>query len=117
MQNVNFIKMNGAGNDFVIFDARKQSLNLTTIQLRQIADRNNSATNGCDQIIVLKNSQKADVFMHIYNADGSEVNACGNATRCIATILEKELQKLPVTIQTNADILAGVKKIFHWSEF
>lgn len=107
---VPFIKMNGAGNDFVIFDARSKPLQLTKEQLRAIADRKNALTKGCDQVIVMEPSAKADVFMRIYNADGGEVAACGNATRCIAGILEQELGRLPVTIETRAGILKGVKE-------
>lgn len=110
---ITFVKMNGAGNDFVIFDARSQKITLTPEQIREIASRSNPTTKGCDQIIIMEPSSKADVFMRIYNADSSEVNACGNATRCVADLLEKELGKLPVTIETNADILQGVKKQSH----
>jgi len=110
MHTIPFVKMNGAGNDFVIFDARKQTLHLAPDQIRKLSDRNNDLTGGCDQLIVLEPSHKADVFMRIFNADGGEVNACGNATRCVADIMEKELKRLPVTIQTNVDILKGMKK-------
>jgi diaminopimelate epimerase len=106
-----FIKMNGSGNDFVIFDAREGIMTLTVEEIRTIANRDNPVTKGCDQIIVIESSEQADAFMRIYNADGSEVNACGNATRCVADLLEKELGRLPVTIQTNADILTGVEKL------
>ncbi|MBY0427888.1 MAG: diaminopimelate epimerase, partial [Alphaproteobacteria bacterium] len=83
-----FIKMHGLGNDFVILDARKNAFQLTLSkispgQIKRIADRNRGV--GCDQVIVLKNSTKsADLYMGIYNADGSEAAACGNATRCVA---------------------------------
>lgn len=107
-----FIKMNGAGNDFVILDARETPVRLTTDQVKWIASRGNSATRGCDQVIVMERSQNADVFMRIYNADGSQVDACGNATRCVASILEEELQRLPVTIETNAGLLRGLEKAY-----
>lgn len=110
---VPFIKMNGAGNDFVIFDARTQKITLSPEQIREIASRSNPVTKGCDQIILMEPSSKADIFMRIYNADSSEVDACGNATRCVADLLEKELGYLPVTIETNANILKGVKKQSH----
>jgi len=105
-----FLKMNGAGNDFVIFDARQNPVRLTPQQVRKVAARDNTVTKGCDQVIVMEPSKKADAFMRIYNADGGEVDACGNATRCVAEILESELGKLPVSIQTNAGILQGVRK-------
>lgn len=106
-----FIKMNGSGNDFVIFDGRQEAISLTPEQVRAIADRSNPVTKGCDQVIVAETSREANVFMRIYNADGSEVNACGNATRCMVHLMEKELGKMPVTIQTKAGILEGVDKI------
>lgn len=107
-----FSKMNGAGNDFVIFDGRDEKIALSPGQVRSIAARANSTTGGCDQVIVLENSKKADVFMRIYNADGGEVSSCGNATRCVAAILEGELEKLPVTIETRAGILQGLQKAY-----
>jgi diaminopimelate epimerase len=105
-----FSKMNGAGNDFIIFDARCQNINLSPEQIRALSSRDNKVTGGCDQLLILKPSTDADIFMQIYNADGGEVDACGNATRCIADILEEELGRLPVTIETNAAILQGVQK-------
>ena len=107
-----FVKMNGSGNDFVIFDAREQRLSLTPDQLRAVASRSNVATGGCDQVIVMEHSNEADVFMRIFNADGGQVDACGNATRCVAGILEHELERLPVSIRTNADLLQGVQKAY-----
>lgn len=110
---MNFTKMNGAGNDFVVIDARMSPLVLNFEQVRAIAARDNPLTKGCDQVIMLEASQTADVFMRIYNADGGEVDACGNATRCVADIMEKELHRLPVSIQTNVDILRGIRKTAH----
>lgn len=108
-----FIKMNGAGNDFVVIDARQQSMVLSFEQVRAIASRTNPVTKGCDQVIVMEPSAAADVFMRIYNANGGEVDACGNATRCIAHFLEKELGRVQVSIQTNVALLHAVKKVAH----
>ncbi len=80
-----FLKMHGLGNDFVVFDARVQPLALTNAQVRALADRHTGI--GCDQLIVIEASDTADAFMRIYNADGGEVEACGNAARCVATLL------------------------------
>lgn len=103
--------MNGAGNDFVVIDARNNEIiDLSLEQVKGFCSRSNPVTKGCDQLLILKASEKADLFMQIYNADGSEVDACGNATRCIADILYKELGRLPVSIETNAAILQGVEK-------
>lgn len=96
-----FIKMNGAGNDFVIFDGRTEKITLTPEQVRDIAARGNRVTKGGDQVIVMEPSKKADVFMRIYNADGSESSSCGNATRCIASLMPKE----QVIVETRAGLL------------
>src|SRR4030042_4919287 len=80
-----FRKMNGLGNDFVVLDARPRALALGPDAVRAIADRKEGI--GCDQIIALEPSRKADVFMRIWNADGGEVGACGNAARCVAGLL------------------------------
>ena len=97
--------MNGAGNDFVIIDARTLSLRLKSEQVRKIAARNNPLTHGCDQLIILESDTNADVFMRIYNADGSEVDACGNATRCVGWLIMEEKNLGNATIRTNADTL------------
>lgn len=103
-----FIKMSGAGNDFVIFDARLAPITLTPEQIREIATRDNAVTGGCDQLIIMEPSTRADVFMRIYNADGTEVDACGNATRCIGwkIIEEKADVRYEPRIETNAGILS-----------
>lgn len=93
-----FIKMSGAGNDFVIFDARKTAVSLTAQQIKKISQRKNI---GCDQLIILKNSSGADCEMEIYNSDGSLSGACGNATRCVASLFDKT----EVKIKTAAGIL------------
>lgn len=100
-----FRKMHGLGNDFVIFDGRSDPLDLTGAQVRLIASRNRGI--GCDQIITLLPSERADVYMKIHNADGSEVNACGNATRCVGDILMGESGGDQVTIETAAGRLTA----------
>lgn len=103
MSEIPFIKMNGLGNDFAIFDGRERPINLIGRTAELIANRSEGV--GCDQVIVMEPSEEADVFMRIYNADGSEVDACGNATRCVARIVAGELNQVGVTIETNAGIL------------
>lgn len=94
-----FMKMHGAGNDFVIIDDRAQALNLTPAHVRHLADRRLGI--GCDQFITLEPGQNgADVFMRIHNPDGSEAGACGNATRCVATLIGRELGRDHVVIRT-----------------
>ncbi len=98
-----FIKAHGLLNDFVIFDARTNALDLDSSTVARIADRR--AGVGCDQLIVLEPSDTADCFMTIYNADGSEVGACGNATRCVGDILAREAGHTSVHIETRAGLL------------
>ena len=83
-----FVKMHGAGNDFVVIDERPRPLDLSPVQVRQLADRRLGI--GCDQFITLHPpppGTDADVFMRIRNPDGNEAGACGNATRCVAELL------------------------------
>jgi diaminopimelate epimerase len=79
-----FHKMHGLGNDFVIFDAREAPLELDGARVRAISDRRTGV--GCDQLILIEPSETADLKMRIFNADGSEVEACGNAARCVALL-------------------------------
>lgn len=98
-----FHKMHGLGNDFVIFDAREHDLSLTGGQVRALADRHLGI--GCDQLIVMRApsaSGTADMAMQIFNHDGSEVSACGNATRCVVALAGHE-----VLIETGAGLLRG----------
>ncbi|WP_417783407.1 diaminopimelate epimerase [Terasakiella pusilla] len=100
-----FIKMHGLGNDFVVLDARENPIDLTAAQVQAMADRRTGA--GCDQFIVMEPAKDsaADVFMRIRNADGNEVEACGNATRCIARLMMDELGKTEVTVETVVGLL------------
>lgn len=106
MMQVPFIRMNGAGNDFVVLDGRLAPPNLSEAQVKAICARSNDSTKGCDQLIVLERSHDAHVFMRIYNADGSQVSACGNATRCIARLVAEEMHADNVTIETRAGLLS-----------
>src|SRR5215469_2606703 len=94
-----FLKMNGLGNDFVVFDARKQGFGLSTDTARAIADRRHGV--GCDQVIVIERGRDGfDAVMRSINADGGEVESCGNASRCVARLLMEELDQPRVTIDT-----------------
>ncbi|HPF79256.1 MAG TPA: diaminopimelate epimerase [Alphaproteobacteria bacterium] len=102
---INFKKMHGLGNDFVIIDGRENGLKLSAEQRRLIADRQRGV--GCDQLIVIersKNWQEMN-FMRIYNPDGSEAEACGNATRCVAHLLMREDQVDNIILETVAGSL------------
>ena len=98
-----FRKMNGLGNDFAVLDARQSGFRIDAEYARRIADRVSGV--GCDQVIVIELSREADAFMRIYNPDGSEVTACGNATRCVAALLAVELGCSDVSIETGAGVL------------
>ncbi|MCC0009455.1 MAG: diaminopimelate epimerase [Hyphomicrobiaceae bacterium] len=83
-----FVKMNGLGNDFIVVDGRTSPVRIDAEEASHLANRQTGI--GCDQVIVLEASRHADVKMRILNADGSEVGACGNATRCVAWLLAEE---------------------------
>jgi diaminopimelate epimerase len=100
-----FRKMNGLGNDFVVIDARERAIDISEAQARAIADRKSGI--GCDQIIVMEKSSLADVRMRIWNAEGGEVESCGNASRCIADIVMDERGASSVTIDTKGGFLVG----------
>jgi diaminopimelate epimerase len=102
-QSIPFRKMNGLGNDFVVLDARTRPLVLGDDAVRAIADRKEGI--GCDQLIALEPSARADVFMRIWNADGGEVGACGNAARCVASLVAAELGEPRVSIETESGML------------
>ncbi|MDZ5647253.1 diaminopimelate epimerase [Nitrospirillum sp. BR 11828] len=105
-----FLKMHGLGNDFVVLDARTTPLSLTGAQARVLADRRFGV--GCDQIIILEPPQSAgaDVFMRILNPDGSESGACGNATRCVASLVAAEgAGRDRLTVETISGLLPAVR--------
>ncbi|RYE87188.1 MAG: diaminopimelate epimerase [Hyphomicrobiales bacterium] len=97
--------MNGLGNDFVVVDARASGQRFSAEQVRKISDRATGI--GADQMIVMERPQAdgVDVFMRIYNQDGGEIDACGNASRCIAALVAGEVGRDSITLQTNAGLL------------
>lgn len=105
---MDFLIMNGAGNRFGIFDARGAAdFALSVDHVRKIAEPGGAimGPKGADQIIIIRDSDDADVFMEIRNRDGGAVGACGNATRCVAWIILEETQGDNCTIRTDADLL------------
>ena len=98
-----FIKMHGLGNDFVVLDLRQRPLLLDAAQARRIGNRRTGV--GCDQVIAIEPSSRADAFMRIRNSDGEEVEACGNGTRCVASLLFAELGRQDAVIETVAGLL------------
>jgi diaminopimelate epimerase len=102
-----FRKMNGLGNDFVVLDARTKQISISEDQARAIANRKTGV--GCDQLIVMEKSSVANVRMRIWNAEGSEVPSCGNASRCIADIIFSETGEDTATIDTKGGFLIATK--------
>ncbi len=93
-----FVKMEGCGNDFVVFDERSGSYGFTPARIAALADRRRGI--GCDQFISIEHVTGADAFMRIHNPDGSEARACGNATRCVADLLARESGRRSLVIRT-----------------
>ncbi len=102
-----FFKMHGLGNDFAIFEGRGAPLTLSEAQIRAFGDRKTGI--GFDQLVIIDTPKtpETDAFLRIYNADGSEVGACGNATRCIALLLLEETGRERVLLETKAAKLAA----------
>ena len=105
MAALDFRKMHGLGNDFVVLDARERVVPMTPRLAQAIADRHTGV--GFDQLIVLERPRRpeAALFMRILNADGSEAGACGNATRCVAALVMDETGERSLTIETVAGLL------------
>ena len=86
---IQFTKMHGLGNDFVVIDAISQSINLSAEQIRGIADRHFGV--GCDQLLLVEKAAdpRAEFRYRIFNADGGEVEQCGNGARCFAIFVRE----------------------------
>ena len=105
--NLRAYKMDGLGNDFVIFDNRKKVTHLDKSEIVKIADRNFI---GCDQLIFINKSYDYDAELNFYNSDGGNASACGNGTRCIAYFISKEKNKKEIIFKTQSGVLKS--KIF-----
>ena len=105
MVKVPFLKMHGLGNDFVVLDFRCSATLVGAAAARALADRRTGI--GCDQLIFLEPARHpaAQVLMRICNSDGTEAEACGNATRCVADLLHRETGDPRVRIETVAGLL------------
>ena len=103
-----FTKMHGAGNDFVVIDGVRQTVALTPDKLRLIADRHFGI--GCDQILLVEKSLRhdADFRYRIFNADGGEVEQCGNGARCFVRFVhEKKLtSKKAIVVETKSGLIS-----------
>jgi diaminopimelate epimerase len=102
MNQIDAYKMDGLGNDFIIFDQRTSSTPLTKTQMVKISNRNNI---GCDQIIFINKDQNNDAFLKFYNSDGGETSACGNGSRCAAYLLMKENKSKKISLRTQTATL------------
>ncbi len=100
-----FVKMQGCGNDFVVFDERSGRHGFTPARIAALADRRRGI--GCDQFVSIEPAAGADAFMRIHNPDGSEAGACGNATRCVADLLARESGRRSLVIRTISGDLAA----------
>jgi diaminopimelate epimerase len=102
-----FTKMHGLGNDFVVFDAMRAPLELSREQLRQIADHHFGV--GCDQILLVEKPRTPDTdfYYRIFNADGGEVEQCGNGARCFARFVHEHglTDKKEIRVGTKAGVI------------
>ena len=102
-----FTKMHGLGNDFVVFDAVTQPLALNPARIRRLADRRLGV--GCDQVLVVEPARTAgtDFYYRIFNADGGEVEQCGNGARCFARFVRDRglSAKTKIAVETAAGVI------------
>ena len=102
-----FTKMHGAGNDFVVLDSVRQHVSLSTEQLRLLADRHFGV--GCDQILLVEKAHdsSADFRYRIFNADGGEVEQCGNGARCFVRFVheQKLTNKTEIVVETHSGLI------------
>jgi diaminopimelate epimerase len=107
MAMIPFTKMHGTGNDFVVFDAVRNPVVLTPEKVRRLADRHTGV--GCDQVLVVERPTRPDVDFRyrIYNADGGEVEQCGNGARCFARFVRDRglTAKLEIVVETLAGLI------------
>jgi diaminopimelate epimerase len=103
-----FTKMHGAGNDFVVLDGVRQDIELSPAQLRMLADRHFGV--GCDQILIVEKavSKEADFRYRIFNADGGEVEQCGNGARCFLRFVhdQKLTTKREIVVETRGGLIS-----------
>jgi len=125
MKKLDAYKMDGLGNDFIIFDGREKPILLTKNEIIKISNRNNI---GCDQVILIQKDKNSNAYLKFYNSDGGEISACGNGSRCVAYLLMKERKDEKISLKTNAGILEAKLNIndlvsinmgepnFNWNE-
>jgi len=108
MKKLLFTKMQGLGNDFVVLDGINQRVSLNAEQIRRIADRHFGV--GCDQLLLVEKPlhPEADFRYRIFNADGGEVEQCGNGARCFVRFVHDHglTQKTEIRVETSCGIIA-----------
>jgi len=102
-----FLKMNGLGNDFVVVEARSAPFAPTPEEVRAIASR--EAGIGCDQLVSIEPSTRADAAVRFWNADGDEVGACGNASRCVGWLLMEASGRDQAVMETQGGLLTATR--------
>lgn len=103
-----FVKMHGAGNDFVILDSRGRGPRVTPALARAIGDRNRGV--GFDQLAEIRDGDDSDICLDFWNSDGSRAGACGNATRCVADLVMADLGQDAVSIRTARGLLLAQRR-------
>jgi diaminopimelate epimerase len=103
-----FMKMHGLGNDFVVIDSRGREAVTTSALARALGDRNRGV--GFDQLAEIRDATGADFALDFWNSDGSRAGACGNATRCVADYMMRQLGRDAVTLVTARGGLSAVRR-------
>ena len=104
--NIPFMKMHGLGNDFVVLDVRTFSYEINKKFIISLSDRHRGV--GFDQLVVIKDDKSSDLNLNFYNADGSQIATCGNATRCVAQYEMRRLGKKSLKINTVRGTLEAI---------
>jgi diaminopimelate epimerase len=104
--NIPFMKMHGLGNDFVVLDVRTFSYEINKKLIISLSDRHRGV--GFDQLVVIKDDKSSDLNLNFYNADGSQIATCGNATRCVAQYEMRRLGKKSLKINTIRGTLEAI---------
>jgi diaminopimelate epimerase len=103
-----FMKMHGAGNDFVVIDSRRREPVVTPALARALGDRNRGV--GFDQLAEIHTSETADFALTFWNTDGTKAEACGNATRCVCDLIMTETGRDALTLTTARGALSAVRR-------
>jgi diaminopimelate epimerase len=104
-----FKKMHGLGNDFVVFDAREQAVQLSAAAAEWVCDRHQGI--GCDQILVVcpPRDPRSDVRLQIFNRRGQEVAICANGARCVASFVFRENNSIACVVDTGGRLIGAIK--------